>query len=831
MSEETRSIVPRKDGEAGIGREDKYWGKGYFNTVHAKDGITIKGKSLGDILTEKDKNLSDEITKVNKHFMTNDQSIKTNATNITANKDNITKVSQEVTSLKASVGSPLVASTFSAMTDTNKIYVYTGSESGYTNGNWYYYDGAKWTSGGIYNAIAFATDKTLSMAGKAADSKVCGEQISDIKEAIQILGIDGQIKVEGNDHNYYFGGGPNYANVVVSYLTFTKVFPIENGKKYQVINSGNTCVIGFANEEYKNSGTLSDNIVKSDYTFDVTNTKDYKFLYVFYSDNNKEKQGDCILKVYTDVVTKKLLNQKIAENVETLNDFIKSGFNKIDLKDENIHKGYFVNNDGRLVSNVTSDAHTDINVKRGYKVHVKNAYCRYNRSICAYTTDGKFVKVLATNMGDDVIDTEFDVDNYDKISVTSKLGEDITLEYVGIVPIETTDNLCKSVDKKNTLADGTGNYQLPNFVLNQKEFTDGYLAGASVLESTELYYSPYIPVYDEQTIRLKNAFVGGFTKAVFYDANKNYIGYAKSDDNYYSATYEVIIPYGTHYVRFNVRKATDFNIVEVEYTHKIERNYKPLNLINRWYTESSEKINQLFKKTTEKPICCIIDDDSLSTTDMETFATVMENNGVPGTVACLTSRMHTDANLKAKLQELERRGHQVVLHGYTQNEAYKTATDIGDSNYKIAEDDFVHGMQELINAGFINCKYWVTPFGVSRKCLQQLARKWGMECLVTTAKKEYNRTDGKFSRYEIQRSGLNPSDAGTLTQAELIALADECAKENGWLLVNTHIYEWKDGFTRINDFISHCKEKGFEFMTLGDAWKIRKPIYDWYDMF
>ena len=677
------------------------------------------------------------------------------------------------------------------------------------------------------------TDKTLSVEGGVADAKTTGDNISQLKEDIQTLSNDGRINIEGTDHNYYFGGGTNYSDLTISNLTFTKVFPIEPEKTYHVISSGNICTIGFANEEYTEGGKLSDNVVKSEQIFDFTNDGKYAFLYVYYSTGNKEKQGDCLLEVYTNIVLKELLYKKTAEDYNILNQFISSGFYKITPVDENIKKGYFVNNNGYLIANDSSDAHTDIKVRRGYKIRIKNAYCAYSRSICAYKENGDYVKTLATNMGESAFNAEFDVDDYDKISVTSKSNDEIAIEYIGISPIQATDLLCESIDEGNSTSNGTGNYyNPPAFVLNQDEFTDGYLSASSVFESTTLYYSPYISVLDEQVITLKNAFVGGFTKAVFYDVDKKYIGYVKSDDNYYTATYEVKIPYGAHYMRFNVNKTTDFSLVGAEYTQKIERNYKPLNLTKRWYSDSYEKIDQLFKKATEKPICCIIDDDSPSADAMETFATVMENNGVQGTIACLTIIMDSHQDLKSKLLELERRGHQIVLHGYTQNEAYKTAVNVGDENYKIAEDDFVHGLHDLISAGFVNCKFWVTPYGVSQKCLQQLAQKWGMECLITTAKKEFNRTDGKFSRYEIQRSGLNAADTGALSQAELIELADKCAMENGWLLVNTHITDgWNNDFTRINEFISHCKEKGFEFMTLGEAWGIRKPIYDWYDTF
>ena len=55
------------------------------------------------------------------------------------------------------VSGTLVASTLAGMTDTTKVYVYVGSETGMVNGNWYYYNGSAWTSGGVYNAAVVDT--------------------------------------------------------------------------------------------------------------------------------------------------------------------------------------------------------------------------------------------------------------------------------------------------------------------------------------------------------------------------------------------------------------------------------------------------------------------------------------------------------------------------------------------------------------------------------------------------------------------------------------------------------------------------------------------------
>lgn len=80
--------------------------------------------------------------------------------------------------------SPLVASTVSVMTDTNRIYVYTGSETGYTSGHWYYYNGTAWADGGVYNAVAINTDTTLTVSGSPADAKATGDKLREVSGSL-----------------------------------------------------------------------------------------------------------------------------------------------------------------------------------------------------------------------------------------------------------------------------------------------------------------------------------------------------------------------------------------------------------------------------------------------------------------------------------------------------------------------------------------------------------------------------------------------------------------------------------------------------------------------
>lgn len=109
---------------------------------------------------------------------------------------NETKLQEYTTKLltkvapKSAIGSPLKAATVSAMTDQTKIYVYTGSESSYTAGNWYYWDGTAWTSGGVYNSVAVVTDDTLTQEGEAADAKKTGDEIAAIKSDLYYEAIN-----------------------------------------------------------------------------------------------------------------------------------------------------------------------------------------------------------------------------------------------------------------------------------------------------------------------------------------------------------------------------------------------------------------------------------------------------------------------------------------------------------------------------------------------------------------------------------------------------------------------------------------------------------------
>ena len=130
---------------------------------------------------------------------------------------------------RAGIGSPLMAATVADMTDNTKIYVYTGSESGYTFGNWYYFNGTAWVSGGVYNSAAINVDDTLSVEGAAADAKAAGDGIR---------AIDAELDQKANIDGVYEGMTVGNAEQLISSVTSIDKDP------YNFRTSGGSADIG-----------------------------------------------------------------------------------------------------------------------------------------------------------------------------------------------------------------------------------------------------------------------------------------------------------------------------------------------------------------------------------------------------------------------------------------------------------------------------------------------------------------------------------------------------------------------------------------------------------
>lgn len=158
------------------------------------------------------------------------------------------------------IGAPYIATTVAGMTDKTRVYVYQGSESGYTSGNWYYWNGSAWTSGGTYNSAAVNTDKTLTQSDKPADSAIVGKEIGSLKESkVQKPidnGTDGQFLKNNGD------GTTKWSNIdtdlkdnaiTVTKLTANTAKGLYSVKEPNYVNKNKVCrksdgtITGYAN--------------------------------------------------------------------------------------------------------------------------------------------------------------------------------------------------------------------------------------------------------------------------------------------------------------------------------------------------------------------------------------------------------------------------------------------------------------------------------------------------------------------------------------------------------------------------------------------------------
>lgn len=189
--------------------------------------------------------------------------------------DNADIIDEKVHELENKVGSPFIAQTAAQMTDKTRVYVYVGSESGYTKGNWYYHNGSKWISGGVYNSQGVDTDKNLDVEGKAADAKATGDRLSSITEDMANLNLNQ--KVDSEDGIYVVGPNGNTSHSEGS--SATDYIPLILGVTYSfknlnLIASRGLCVY---DKNKKFLSMLAGNSDEKEYEFTVNND-DYAFV-------------------------------------------------------------------------------------------------------------------------------------------------------------------------------------------------------------------------------------------------------------------------------------------------------------------------------------------------------------------------------------------------------------------------------------------------------------------------------------------------------------------------------------------------------------------------
>lgn len=347
----------------------------------------------------------------------------------------------------AAVGGPYVASTVSQMTDHTKVYVYTGSQTGYTAGHWYYWDGSAWTDGGVYQAAAVETDTTLTVSGMAADAKATGDQITELKNDIHDVAVatykvtvtkgvatntSGKlvpfVAKNGDSITAYTVDGSTFGDVQLRFYDASKTY-IKHWTLAAGYGKTRTFTFDQATEAYYVGATTVNTSSPSDY-------------YVI-NNNNIYKQANDELQSQTATVQ---------ANIDVLEGraAIKNIINRFDKS--TISAGKYINvTNGTLADSADFFASDFIYIGDLDRVTVS-----YTHLFCWYDVNKAYITPNPSTMNSRTNDLTFDVPENAKYLRFSTYNADLNLSQVG-----------EAISRANYVP--YGNYTLPGFVVGDVE--------------------------------------------------------------------------------------------------------------------------------------------------------------------------------------------------------------------------------------------------------------------------------------------------------------------------------------------------------------------------
>lgn len=142
--------------------------------------------------------LSTDVDDLSSDISTLSSDVSTLASNVTTLNSSVSTLNSNVSTLNTAVSalgsSTTAVATAAEMTDTSIIYVYLGSETGYTNGNWYYYNGSAWVSGGAFNASG-ADSAFNDSSTNAIQNSVVSQAVNDLRTTYFSLGYSSSDRI------------------------------------------------------------------------------------------------------------------------------------------------------------------------------------------------------------------------------------------------------------------------------------------------------------------------------------------------------------------------------------------------------------------------------------------------------------------------------------------------------------------------------------------------------------------------------------------------------------------------------------------------------------
>lgn len=647
------------------------------------------------------------------------------------------------------------------------------------------------------------TDTTLSLAGVPADAKVTGDEIGALKEDLNSQYVSA-ITVGSLIDGYYIAAANGEA-LVSAGSAATDFITVE--PNHTITITGAFLASGRSVSCYdKNQKWISALIFgTSDTTVTVTIPVDAKYIR--------------FTALSGATPTAKYVNGAINASIGNLQNFdaLINGMIEHQITDYDTYEGVTITNTGDVAAHEGTNTYANIKVQNGDIIEIKNVKLTGSRSICAYDDSGNFVKCLATNTSA-VRSYIFVVDStYSNIAVCNDVSNTLAVSFY----------LLNRQPMPSKYLDSIGDKRNPR--INLKWNYGYYTTGTGNIASSSYKCCDMIPVLPMLSIAIYNIYAVGqstdLRAVIFYDKDGAYVGHYKSSTREVGLA-NFIIPDGVFYINFNALATSALNSTSAKYTTDYDRNLSSVVFAER----TSGKAKAIFDKAL-KPIITFVDDDTTSNAAITRYRDICTEAGIKGGFAVLTSNVTANSGMLELLKSYEREGFGMYIHCYTQGIFYRP--EAANRNLADVEDDFVHGCQDMEEFGFVNWKYWLTPFGVSDADIQNLAKKWGMNCLVSSGNNSINYSTNAPDRFAINRYTFNASDDSGTSLATLKTAVDTCVNYNGWMLVTTHMQDsaWDNAHARFKELTDYAMAAGCEVKTLSEAMEIKRPIYSVYEAF
>ena len=311
-----------------------------------------QGKILKDFIN---KNISD-IEKTNDDLENASNTLSANIiSEINARQNADNTLQSQIHSLAS--GSPLAANQLSDMTDTSKIYVLT------TDGYWYYYDGADWVSGGVYQGTVLSTE----------DEK----RLSNLETQTEIVNCDfinyGYVNTSGN--------------YVSNNLTrCTNFIPVKNYNKIHcyIMNYSQSCAVAYYdnNKIFLSEESIIGQGSRVYTTYDIPSTASYVRICNY---NDSHPIGYAY--IYND--ESNIYNFDYLMNNLDYYNYLKGEILTINA-DFSVD-GFYVSNNGGIRDNNDSKCTPYINVKGFTNISFKLSMASTNRMVAYYDFNKKIL--------------------------------------------------------------------------------------------------------------------------------------------------------------------------------------------------------------------------------------------------------------------------------------------------------------------------------------------------------------------------------------------------------------------------------------------------------